>query len=172
MQLAEEIRQEEEAERQEQFRREEEARRREEEATQQLEERRRTAAAVEEQWSQDEAAHKQREAGEARRKAEADARAARDREVADYVARIRAKIQGRVVIPPNLRGNPQVVYEVTLLPGGDVLQAVLKRGSGAPAYDAAVERAIMAAQPLPVPSDPRLFRNSFRILELKFRPKE
>ena len=33
-------------------------------------------------------------------------RAARDREVADYVARIRAKIQGRVVIPPNLQGNP------------------------------------------------------------------
>jgi colicin import membrane protein len=64
------------------------------------------------------------------------------------------------------------VYEVTLLPGGEVLHAVLRRSSGASAYDEAVERAIMAAQPLPVPSDPNLFQSSFRVLELKFKPKE
>lgn len=165
MTLAEELRKEEEAARKEQFRREEEARRLEEQ-------RRRAAAAAVEQRRRDEAARKQAEAEEARRKAEADARAVREREVADYVARIRAKIQGRVVIPPNLQGNPQAIYQVTLLPGGEVLEAVLERSSGAPAYDAAVERAIMAAQPLPVPDDPNLFQSSFRVLELKFKPKE
>jgi len=35
-----------------------------------------------------------------------------------------------------------------------------------------VERAIMAAQPLPVPSEPDLFQENFRELHLKFRPKD
>jgi colicin import membrane protein len=117
-------------------------------------------------------ARKPSEAEDTRRRAESDARAARERESNDFVARIRAKIQGRVVIPPNLRGNPQAVYEVVLLPGGEVLQATLKSSSGAPAYDQAVERAIMAAQPLPVPTDPNLFQSNFRVLELKFKPRE
>jgi sulfate transport system permease protein len=37
---------------------------------------------------------------------------------------------------------------------------------------AAVERAIMAAQPLPVPTDTDLFQESFRELTLVFRPKD
>lgn len=172
MRLAEELRKEEEVARKEQFRREEETKRREEEAKRRQEEERARAAAQEEQRRRDELARRQREAEEARQRADADARAARDRVVADYVARIRAKIQSRVVIPPGLQGNPQAVYEVTLLPGGDVLQAVLRRSSGVGAYDEAVERAIMAAQPLPVPTDPNLFQSSFRVLELKFKPKE
>jgi TonB family protein len=95
-----------------------------------------------------------------------------DNEISSYVARIRLKVQGRVIIPPDLRGNPQAVYEVVLLPGGEVLQATLKRSSGSPAYDEAVERAIRAAQPLPVPTDPILFQSNFRVLELRFKPRE
>ena len=76
-------------------------------------------------------------------------------------------------MPPNLSGNPEAVYEVTLLPGGDVLDAPrLVKSSGVPAYDAAVSRAIMAAAPLPVPKEPDLFQAFFRKINLKFRPRE
>ena len=61
---------------------------------------------------------------------------------------------------------------MVLLPGGEVLSATLRKSSGVEAYDAAVERAIMAAQPLPVPSEPDLFQENFRELHLKFRPKD
>jgi colicin import membrane protein len=39
------------------------------------------------------------------------------------------------------------------------------------AYDNAVERAILKAQPLPLPPDAALF-NRFREMKLGFRPKE
>lgn len=90
----------------------------------------------------------------------------------DYRARISAKIRQRVILPPDLRGNPEAIYEVSLLPGGDITQVRLLQSSGALTYDAAVERAILAAQPLPVPDDPDLFHANFRNLLLSFRPKE
>jgi colicin import membrane protein len=71
-----------------------------------------------------------------------------------------------------MQGNPEAVYTVSLLPGGTVTQVQLLRSSGVPAYDAAVERAILAAQPLPVPEDPALFQANFKNLLLNFRPKE
>ncbi len=158
MQLAEELRKEEQVRRLEQLKREEEARR--------------LAALAEQQRREQELARKQREAEEARQRAESAARAAPQKLINDYVARIQAKIRGKIYALPDIQGNPQAIYEVVLLPGGDVLSATLKQSSGVPAYDMAVERAIMAAQPLPVPSDPNLFQSSFRVLELKFRPKE
>jgi colicin import membrane protein len=48
----------------------------------------------------------------------------------------------------------------------------LRKSSGNPAYDAAVERAIGNASPLPVPDDSDLFQESFRELDLVFRPKD
>ena len=68
--------------------------------------------------------------------------------------------------------HPEARFEVILLPGGEVLSATLKKSSGNPAYDAAVERAIMAAQPLPVPTDTDLFQENFRELNMTFRPKD
>ncbi|MGD8478388.1 MAG: energy transducer TonB [Burkholderiales bacterium] len=90
----------------------------------------------------------------------------------DYRARISARIRQRVILPPDMQGNPEAVYTVSLLPGGTVTQVQLLRSSGVPAYDAAVERAILAAQPLPVPEDPALFQANFKNLLLNFRPKE
>jgi colicin import membrane protein len=53
-----------------------------------------------------------------------------------------------------------------------VLSAKLKRSSNSiPAYDSAVERAIMRAQPLPLPPDPALM-SQFRELNLVFKPKD
>jgi colicin import membrane protein len=60
---------------------------------------------------------------------------------------------------------------VTLLPGGAVLKAELKKSSGNAAYDDAVERAILKSDPLPLPPDVQLF-NRFRELDLVFKPAE
>jgi colicin import membrane protein len=135
-------------------------------------ERKQRAAAAERERQQQEAVRKQREAEEGKRRAEAAARAAQQKAIDDWRARIQAKIKQRVVVPPNMEGNPEARFEVVLLPGGEVLSTTLKKPSGNPAYDAAVERAITAAQPLPVPPDTDLFQEHFRELNLVFRPKD
>ena len=108
---------------------------------------------------------------EARKRALTEAAAARQKQLGQYMDRIRQKIRGRLALPPGISGNPEAVYRVTLLPGGEVLDIRLVKTSGMPAYDAAVERAIRAADPLPVPSDPELFQ-LLRELPYKFRPLE
>lgn len=98
--------------------------------------------------------------------------ASRSKEMADYVNRIRQKIRGFVRIPPNIQGNPEVVYRVDLLPDGTVSRVTLVSSSRQPAYDQEVERAIWKASPLPLPQDrdtAAAFRND---LELKFRPHD
>jgi serine protease Do len=168
---------------------EEEAERREEQKKAELEQRRlqkEQRAAVEEQRREEEAKRrlaaeeranpgmreerKLREAEEARRRAEASARAAQQKLIDDLRARIQARIKNRVVIPSSMEGNPEARFEVVLLPGGEVLSATLEKSSGNPAYDAAVERAIVASQPLPVPTEVELFHEYVRYLTLVFRP--
>jgi colicin import membrane protein len=90
---------------------------------------------------------------------------------AKYIALIQNHVKRQIVEPPNLQGNPQVEFDVVLIPGGEVLTVRLRRTSGVPAYDAAVERAILKASPLPLPPDPTQFQQ-FRELHLKIRPKE
>lgn len=89
----------------------------------------------------------------------------------DFEAKIQAKIKSKVILPPDLAGNPQAEFDVTLMPSGEVLDLKLTRSSGSSAYDSAVERAIYKAVPLPLPPDPALF-SKFRNLHLKFRPYE
>lgn len=96
-----------------------------------------------------------------------EASAARDKATADYVARVRAKIRGNIVLPPAIAGNPEAVFEVVQLPSGEVLSVKLKRSSGVSVLDQAIERAILKSSPLPKPDQPGLFE---RVLELKFRP--
>lgn len=79
-------------------------------------------------------------------------------EIAKYKALIQAKIRSRIVMPPDLPGNPMVEFRVTLLPGGDVLNVDMRRSSGFTVFDDAVERAVYLAKPLPLPPDPALFR--------------
>jgi colicin import membrane protein len=98
--------------------------------------------------------------------------AAQAKVVEEYKRRISDKIRRFIVLPPNVADNAQVEFEIRVLPGGEVLGARLKRAANSiPAYDAAVERAILRAQPLPIPSDPALM-SQFRELNLVFRPKE
>jgi colicin import membrane protein len=87
----------------------------------------------------------------------------------EYRAKIQSKIRRNVVYLPNVQDDTWAIYHVTLLPGGDVLSAVLKKSSGNKTYDDAVERAIKKSSPLPLPPDVQLF-NRFRELDLTFKP--
>ena len=96
-----------------------------------------------------------------------DASAAQMRDYEAYAGRIKAKIRGNIVLPPDLKGNPEAIFDVVQLPTGEVLSTKLRKSSGHAAYDAAVERAILKSSPLPRPDKPELFQ---RGLELRFRP--
>ncbi len=98
--------------------------------------------------------------------------AAQAKIVDEYKRRISEKVKRFIVEPPNLNLSAQVEFEIVVLPGGEVLGAKLKRSANStPAYDSAVERAILRAQPLPLPPDPALMRQ-FRDLHLVFRPEK
>ncbi|HTS20741.1 MAG TPA: energy transducer TonB [Casimicrobiaceae bacterium] len=85
----------------------------------------------------------------------------------DYVRRIQAKIRGNVIVPPDLNGNPEAIFDVVQLPTGEIIDVQLQKSSGVRAYDEAVQRAILKSSPLPRPDSPDMFRRS---LTLKFRP--
>jgi len=98
-----------------------------------------------------------------------EAAAARNKTMADWMGKVAAKIRGNVVLPPEIKGNPEAIFDVVQLPTGEVLQVKLRKSSGTKALDEAIERAILKASPLPKPdkgeSAPRAF-------ELKYRPLE
>lgn len=102
--------------------------------------------------------------------AESEQRASSNkRGLADYASKIRGKVRGNIVLPPNIQGNPEAIFEVSQLPTGEVLAVKLKRSSGNSGLDAAIERAILKSSPLPKPDDPALFQ---RTLEIKYKPFE
>jgi colicin import membrane protein len=98
-----------------------------------------------------------------------EASAASSRSKAEWVDKIRAKIRGNIVLPPDLQGNPEAHFVVTLLPTGEVLTHKLTRSSGHRGYDEAVERAILKSSPLPRPDRAETFE---RELRLTFRPRD
>jgi len=88
---------------------------------------------------------------------------------AGYVDKIRTKIKLNIVLPPEIKGNPEAIFDVVQLPTGEVLSTRLRKSSGHEAYDQAVERAILKSSPLPRPERPDQFQ---RELQLKFKPQE
>jgi colicin import membrane protein len=84
-----------------------------------------------------------------------------------YIRSIQAKIKGNVLVPSDIAGNPEAIFDVVQLPTGEIIDAQLKKSSGVRAYDEAVQRAILKSSPLPRPESAELFRRS---LTLKFRP--
>lgn len=92
--------------------------------------------------------------------------------IGDYKGRIKRKIRGFLNRQPCGDGNPQLEFEIALLPTGELRgNPVLRRGSGLPACDRAVENAILQSDPLPVPPQPEIF-NEFRNLHLIIRPND
>lgn len=96
--------------------------------------------------------------------------AAMSRALKAWQDKIAAKIRGNIVKPVGISGNPEAVFEVHLLPDGSLVgKPVLRKSTGIPALDDAIERAIEKSSPLPKPNDPSVFE---RTLMLTFRPLE
>ena len=72
-----------------------------------------------------------------------------------------------MILPSDLAGNPEAIFDVVQLPTGEVIEVQLRKSSGVRAYDDAVQRAILKSSPLPKPAQPELFA---RTLQLRFRP--
>ena len=98
-----------------------------------------------------------------------EAAAASSKSLAGWIDKIRTKIRGNILMPTEIKGNPEAIFDVVQLPTGEVLTVKMRKSSGNPAYDAAVDRAIWKSSPLPRPDRPDQFR---RELELKFRPHD
>ena len=86
-----------------------------------------------------------------------------------YTDAIKAKIRGRANVPDTVTGNPEVHVRIRILPGGEVLDIAITKRSGNPTYDAAIERGIRSASPLPVPPASSELFPQFRDLTLNIR---
>ncbi|MDR2876178.1 MAG: TonB C-terminal domain-containing protein [Methylobacillus sp.] len=96
--------------------------------------------------------------------------AAAKAEVGDYTARIRSKIFSWM--NRQSCGDAVPEYSISVLPTGQISGTPrLVKSSGIAACDDAAMRAIMQAQPLPLPPDPELFAN-FRDLRIPFKPEQ
>lgn len=109
------------------------------------------------------------ETGEADSKAASAANASL---ISEYTERIKAKIRGNVNKTLCGDGNPELTFDVSVLPTGQLSgNPKLIKSSGSSACDEAVERAIIASEPLPLPDEANL-KAQFKNLKLKFRPNE
>jgi colicin import membrane protein len=84
-----------------------------------------------------------------------------------YIRSIQAKIKGNVLVPSDIAGNPEAIFDVVQLPTGEIIDAQLRKSSGVRVYDEAVQRAVIKSSPLPKPESADLFQRS---LTLRFRP--
>ena len=92
--------------------------------------------------------------------------------IGEYTDKIKTKIRNNVNKTLCGDGSPEIRVEISVLPTGQISgNAKITKSSDNPACDEAVERAIMASEPLPLPDDPDL-RAQFRSLKLKFRPND
>lgn len=123
-------------------------------------------AEVRDKQAREAAAVKEAEGRQAATAATAAA-AARATANASYIRSIQAKVKGNVLVPPDIPGNPEAIFEVVQLPTGEIIDAQLKKSSGVRAYDEALQRAITKSSPLPKPESLDLFQRS---LTLRFRP--
>jgi colicin import membrane protein len=92
--------------------------------------------------------------------------------VNQYVAQISAKIKSRINNTACQDGNPVVRFRIDVLPTGELSgNPKLTKTSGSPTCDDAVERAILASVPLPLP-DERALKAEFRNLNLIIKPND
>ena len=90
--------------------------------------------------------------------------------VDEFKSKINVKIRGNVNKSLCGNGNPELKFKINLLPTGQLSASpLLVKSSGNLACDEAVERAIRASEPLPLPKDSDLF-SQFKELTLIFRP--
>jgi colicin import membrane protein len=87
-----------------------------------------------------------------------------------YKALIQQKIQQNVNNQLCGLDRIELEFEISLMPTGDLLgDPKMTQSSNIKSCDAAVERAILLSQPLPIPKDSKLFKR-LKYLKLKFHP--
>ncbi len=100
--------------------------------------------------------------------------AAREREyqsiVDKHVEIIRQKVTRNWLSPAGSMAGLTCTVRVRIIPGGDVLDVRITKGSGNAVFDRSVETAVLKASPLPLPADRALF-DRFRVLEFIFDPE-
>lgn len=89
---------------------------------------------------------------------------------ASYAAQLVALIKPRIVfaVPEGTSTQIHAIFQVDLLPTGEILAIKLLKASGLPGYDAAVERAIRRTDPFPRKRDNTVDRS----VTITFRPVE
>jgi colicin import membrane protein len=105
-----------------------------------------------------------------REQAEQNAKLAAEAE-ADAASMIRDQVQRSWRYPPNVNPQQRVTVRITTVPTGEVTSVTVVQGSGNTALDRSVEQAVLKASPLPVPSDIRVYEQSFRTFTMEFRPE-
>ncbi len=117
---------------------------------------------------QEEALADEQAVGHAQAKA---AKAAASKGVIDeYRRKIQDKIKGNVNNSLCGDGDPSLKFQISLIPTGELSgNPKLSKSSEIDACDEAVERAIIASQPLPMPDDVDL-KSEFKNLNLTFNP--
>ena len=117
---------------------------------------------------------KQQQAEQARQAVQeqmrAEVRAETQTQIDRYQNMIRNKIRSKMKKVADVPDSAEAIFAVTLLPDGMLMDdPILVKSSGIPAYDDAAERAILLAEPLPVPTDIAL-QKMFRELKLSIKP--
>lgn len=79
-------------------------------------------------------------------------------ELAKYTELIRQAIAQQWIIPPNAIRSAYCILTIQLMPDGTVTSVQIKQSSGDPVLDRSAVTAVNKASPLPVPSDPALFK--------------
>ncbi len=113
-------------------------------------------------------AREEKERTEARTKAEQAAR--EQSELARIEGLIFQKVGRNWVRPAGWTKGTKCVVRVRLAPTGEVINVMIVRPSGSPAFDRSAENAVYKASPLPLPEDKGLFEH-FRELEFLFNPE-
>lgn len=90
-------------------------------------------------------------------------------ELAKYTELIRQAIGQQWIIPANSNRSAYSILDITLGPGGVVNNVQLKQSSGDPVLDRSAITAVYKASPLPVPTDPALFK-LMQDIQLKVQP--
>ncbi len=105
--------------------------------------------------------------------AAADARARQmAAQIGEFTRAIDKKVKSAWRLPPNAGPGMTTEMRITILPGGEVASVLVTKSSGSSALDASAQEAVRRASPLPVPSDPTLFREQFKVLNLKLKSEE
>lgn len=98
--------------------------------------------------------------------------AAQAKELEAFKSQIARKVRSRLVSSACAGlGDPEVVVDIVALPGGQIRDAPsIRKSSGAAACDEAVRRALVAADPLPLPPPGHPLLAQFRNFTFNFYP--